>query len=646
MKTPIDSLHEIFLLWHPRTSASFEERLRVLDSVRDRYPRTGWSLLLGLLPKSHDLSVGTVQPRWHSWAPQDELVVSYSELSDAAIRVSDRLLADVGRRIDRWTELIRAADDLPRPGFQRLLEELSQLDKSTIDEPDLVAFREALRDLINRHWEHPDAKWALPDEYVSQLFDAYERFQPTDPVLRNSWLFTPWPKLPARRSGERSYEVDQKVAGEWRIAALREVLDESGLDAFWALADAADSPWLVGFSLARTGRKVTRDVLAAALSSEYDRARQVALGILSGIASGQGGVERIHELLASPLWTPEQRGEIYLALPFGPSTWDELRNESPEVVAGYWTSVDPHGRGGDLPAAVVVRAATEYTRWGSPVRALRILALYGIEGQDDLKMAALESLVSNTPTDARTWSDLGHDLIDALGSLESAELDMRRVAAVEWYFLPILSQVQFGYRPAALDNALARDPSFFIELLSTVYRPEGAEERSLSEEEQARAHAAFKLLNNWARLPGLRNEGVDQDDLQDWVTSVLALATDAKLRTIAAVHIGHVLAFSPDGEDGLWPHEAIRNVIEGLASDDVERGFEIQVANNRGVTSRSLGEGGNLERELANRYRSLAQSLVQSWPRTAAALRRIGMSYESDAKRQDERAERIANDLD
>jgi hypothetical protein len=51
--SPMNSLREIFLPWHPQTSAPVERRIKVLDTLLKRYPETAWNLLLELLPGIH-----------------------------------------------------------------------------------------------------------------------------------------------------------------------------------------------------------------------------------------------------------------------------------------------------------------------------------------------------------------------------------------------------------------------------------------------------------------------------------------------------------------------------------------------------------------------------------------------------------------
>jgi hypothetical protein len=484
MRTPLTSLHEIFLVWHPSTSATSDERLRALDSIRARYPETGWRLSLGLLPQPHAIATGTVRPRWHAWAPQEPATLTYSEISRRTLEITDRLLDDAGSDAHRWAELIRVVDDVPEEVRIHALRGVANVDPATTDEALLLELREALRTVVHHHWEFSDVSWSLPESTIEELYAEYLRLEPRDLVARHAWLFAPWPKLPMKASGQLGLDREQKELLKLRVSAMREVLD-SGTDTFWRLVDAVESPWSVGYALAMTRRRFVLEVLDIALDSETESHRYVAQGSIAGIAHERGGLDKLQQLLDSPTWTPGQRGEIYLGLPFEPSTWDQLSHEPSGVIAHYWSAVSPYGRGQDLPRATITRAASEYAEWGSPVLALRILALCRVRHEAALMLSIMEQLMRDTPTDPLLWRELGSDLIYGLGSLtiETSELD--RVAAIEWYFLPVLSAVQFGYRPRALDVALASDPSFFVAVLGHLYTPEGEERLAPSDEQRA-----------------------------------------------------------------------------------------------------------------------------------------------------------------
>ena len=114
---------------------------------------------------------------------------------------------------------------------------------------------------------------------------------------------------------------------------------------------------------------------------------------------------------------------------------------------------------------------------------------------------------------------------------------------------------------------------------------------------------------------------------------------------IGEIVIGQVLARSPTAQDGEWPHEGVRAVIEKLESEFLERGFANGVYNSRGVTTRGPYDGGDQERGISESYRAHAEALNARSPRTAAMLGRIAGTYERDAEREDHSAE-LLEDLE
>jgi alpha-L-fucosidase len=96
---------------------------------------------------------------------------------------------------------------------------------------------------------------------------------------------------------------------------------------------------------------------------------------------------------------------------------------------------------------------------------------------------------------------------------------------------------------------------------------------------------------------------------------------------------------------GIWPHSAVRDVIEEVASTELEGGIEVGLYNSRGVFWRNSNESGVQERQLAEQYAGFAAAINDRWPRTAAMLRRIANGYRADAHREDQEAE-LREDLD
>jgi hypothetical protein len=61
--------------------------------------------------------------------------------------------------------------------------------------------------------------------------------------------------------------------------------------------------------------------------------------------------------------------------------------------------------------------------------------------------------------------------------------------------------------------------------------------------------------------------------------------------------------------------------------------------NRRGVTTRMPTDGGDQERDEADKDRSDAKASALLWPRTPTVLERTAAGYEADAEREDQSAE-------
>lgn len=239
------------------------------------------------------------------------------------------------------------------------------------------------------------------------------------------------------------------------------------------------------------------------------------------------------------------------------------------------------------------------------------------------------------PTEARRSS---YELGELFKKLEASELDESRMARLEWAFLPLLRS--HGPSARILHRELARNPDFFCDIIALVYRAEGEELTEVSDEQQARARRGNELLNSWQTLPGMAEDrNIDPVALEAWVRSARGKLAASGRAEPGDRMIGKLLSHAAQGNDGIWFHPAVREVIEEVASTELERGIEVGVYNSRGMVSRGLMEGGRQERQLADQYRACASAISDRWPRTAAMLRRIEASYRAEARSEDISAE-------
>lgn len=639
MNRPQNSLREIFLLWHPQTTSTLEQRLRVLDMMREHEPEVAWRLFQRLLPELQGVAHNTATPRWREWSPDSSPPVTHGEYNKAVRGVVTRMLADVGENGPRWQDLIEALHALPLDQYEVVVERLANMDADRFQPADRTAIWNALRMLISRHRSFRDAGWALAKDRVDRLDQIYRRFEPQEAIERYGWLFTDWPDLPEGR--EDDWDARQQAVADARLEAVRAVHAKAGLAGVLELAKGVVRPGELGATLGRSELlegeedELLRNLLSAEDAAHAQFARGYALGRVSS-----RGREWAEAKLAgvAKTWSPPQRAEVLGCLPYDGRTWDLAEGSDPQTERAYWRLGPRYGIGN----SDVERAAHKLLEHGRPYAAVDLLALHVKPGHTPpvgLIADALERALRMSPQDDPPLSSFSYHVSELLGALEaSEEIDEGRIAALEWAFLPLLGRYERA--PSLLHRELARNPDFFAEIVALVFRAEGEEPRELSEEERARAEQGYELLRSWRAVPGIADAGsIDAEALNDWVRRAREAMAASGRGPIGDETVGQVLSNSPPGPDGVWPHPAVCDVIEHVASADLERGFEVGLYNSRGIVTKHPFEGGAQERQLAQRHEGFAVAISDRWPRTAAMLRRIAERYSADARREDQRAE-------
>jgi hypothetical protein len=148
------------------------------------------------------------------------------------------------------------------------------------------------------------------------------------------------------------------------------------------------------------------------------------------------------------------------------------------------------------------------------------------------------------------------------------------------------------------------------------------------------------VLETWGDLPGSREDGTpDSERLRAWISEARAALEEVDRAKHGDYLLGRLLVRSPVGSDGAWPHEAVRDAIERLASDAIDEHLRIEIINSRGVYTKGRLEGGDQERSLARRYESFADRMSPHWPRTADVLYGVAEHYQRWARSSDSDAE-------
>jgi hypothetical protein len=636
---PAASLRKIFLPWLPQTVVPLADRLKVLDRLRDEYPRVAWHLMLSLLPKSFDTSSYSSEPIWRRVDGERE-AFSPDLQRKSAEDVFWRLLSDANNDVARWKDLLGSLVGLGEARQREATQRLREVVRALSRDDERLAVRDAIREALHRHRQFAHTDWAIPESALGPLQEAFNALTPSDIVDRERWVFASQPAPPNPESGHDLQKMEEQNAAHRRRVA-GDLVAEGSAEAVFAMASAVEFPFQLGRTLIDIDvEPALRDTLLdrAVRSSEKNLTELGRGMIYAGVEKyGAGWAAEVVRNAVAANWPATAIVLILQGMHPTLETWALAREAGSDVERQYWEATPwlwlIHGTTAEINVAAEALLGVD-----RPVEAVALIGQTGPKKfASPLLLRALGagSTQSGKRRDYNDSTMLAHYcglIIDQLTADET--VSRADVIALEWKYFGLLQSS--GRDSALLNGALATSPEVFMQVVSSVYRGDDENEAELDEEESKRksaiAQQSYTLLDRWATVPGAGADGdIDPAALNAWVDAVRALAVPAKRVAIANRYIGMILSAAKAEPNGDWPPKPVRDVIERSRNKEVDVGFELGTRNRRGVTSRGPLDGGRLERDLKARYDELAKTIRVSAPRTAAILRSIGNDYKIEA---------------
>lgn len=638
----VNSLKDIFLPGLPQTHATPAERLAALDSLMIKDPRKVWEFTKGYygggnISESHRF-------RWRD-AGGERRGLEPEKNEDYREYLKGLLpkLSDLACRKENLIDSIGDFTRLPIDVRERLLKILETADPGTFSKEERGRLLQEIREALNWINSYGDEDRRT---HVRSLNWVLEKFSSEDVLERVGWLLsTPWPRLP---QGEpKEYGSKDTAVKSAQEKAAREILDKTSLEKIIEFAAVIEYPGVLGYTLGKVVRDKKEDssVLDAMLKNIADKPiliRSYSQGRIEAVGAGwiDAQLERIK---TEGSYSPETCALLYLGLPEGSETWTKVNLHGKEVERAYWKRARGYSRTDKAEdAAIAIEKLLNVKR---PAAALEIAGDPKVSIPSPLLKRLLQNLLTFTSEEKKIHADVmtEYHLGYVFNQLyERNELPVEEIAKLEWPFASLFGDLKrYTSSPLAIHRVLQKDPSFFAQLVCFMYKRDDHapdhDREGIDDKRGANiARNAHNVLDSWRLLPGLGEDGsLDEKELVTWVESAREQCA-AKNRIIGGdLQIGFMLAHAPGDSDGTWPHTAVRNLIEQLNNEIIDRHIQTGIYNSRGVVSRGLNDGGRQERDLANRYKKMSGAVKIKWPRTAALLRSIAESYEYQAKHED-----------
>ena len=647
MNKPFNSLLCIFRSWMPQTKATLDQRMASLKYIATKYPDIGWQLCINQFPTSQTGHYN-YRPRWRNDSVGAGEPVDNLEAYKFRREALDILLNWKPQNEETLTDLMTYLGIMHRSDIEKVLNLIDEWSATNAEDEEKAYLRRQIKKYVFSRFHHKNL-----DEETKNLFQAtYDRLVPEDLIMRHQWLFAysvAW-SLGKREEGF-DYEKNREHINNLRLEALSEIYTELGFSGLKRLIDITEESWGIGWILAKNifNQKEAKDFIYMLLLSNsaeniiQSRINTCVSGALNAI--DLVSLNEIIKALTKKFEEEDRESEISRLLilsPFNENTWEHVERMPEDLQKKYWGSVTPFGKSEDPQfLGKIVDKLLEVDR---PREALNAVCF----SLDKIDSRRILSLLYKVPVSHNKLSQEYH--LDSHAVTEAFEILNSRddvltddIARLEFLYLRHIYDPEF--KTPNLEKKIEDSPKLFVQVLALAFRrkDEGEDPPEWSVPDNQKgilANAAFSLLDKIKRIPGTDEEGViDESRLKNWIKDVQVLCNKHARKEIGDQTVGQILSTCPAGDDGVWPCEPVRRVVEDIESEDIAIGMSIGVRNARGTTIRSIGDGGDQERELAAKYRDWSKKLSFEYPYVAKLLEEIAGQYDCDAQHWDTREE-------
>ena len=650
--TPIASLMSIFRAWMPQTAADHDARLKAVSMLIARFPEIGWQVCVHQFGHhGNDVGDYSHKPKWRQdgygfgepfvyMEPIQKFRVAMVELALNRPSYSLEMLCDLVDRLHGLGEDYQAE-------VWRLIENWIA---SGVSEWDIAHLREKVRvTVLSRRGRRRgrEGEFAALNKKAKTI---YALMEPKDLINKHAWLFLQsWVEESADELNDDELDFqkrDERIA-VLRREALKEIYEERGTGGVFELASRGKAQLQIGFHLAKdvlSASQVELFVFKALKNSDSDATRDRRVLIDGAIRA-----LRVQDRLALLNRACETLADIdvltlLLLSPYDKCTWAAVGKMPVHVREAYWREVRPDFI---FEPETDNNASVEHLMAANRPRAAFEAVHLKLEVVKPPLIVDMLSAIARDSDDAPGEYQLReYDIEKAFELVDrNPDLTLEQKAELEFVYIDVLASMygrESKNRIPNLEKYVEEHPEMYVQALVWAYkRKHGGEDPPEFQKPEKREDLSvkgYRLLESVKHIPGSKDDGsFNQEKLMKWVNQVRKKSTELDRSEVCDICLGRLMSHAPNGDDGVWPCEAIRELFENVQSDSMMRGAHTGLYNQRGVHARA--EGGGQERELAAKYQVWADALQYSHPFVSSKLLgRLVSTYEREADGWDSEA--------
>lgn len=540
---------------------------------------------------------------------------------------------------DRWIKILQHVKSYDINIQKEVFEKLVFICKKMSDE-EKIRIKNEIRYEIFRHRYFEDADWSMPQEVLSEYECVMNKIVVGEKIYDYLYIFShvyDFPLLnPIPYSKEENTEIHNQnyILREEEINERIKKFKEKGYSIDRLIQLAVKEKYdVVGEVLAQFYCDGLFDEKVFCSLMENDKEGKYVYDYVSylyrkGIVDLSEVIEKVKSIsdnknLLTNLISLELVENYENAL---------IVKENEDIKKMYWSRNGRLRISDKAEHGVFIWAINECKKYGSFNTYLELL--YDIKDKisvQELYKATLE--ISDIKSDVAS-SMTDYYLKEIFNILQQTFIDddekCAELATLEWMCRNVL---EWEYMKC-MQKIMKDDPTFYALLVSIIYKADDNE--NIDEEKRKLANKVYSGFDKAKFCPTEKEGEVIYENLKKWIEKFKELLINQKQERLFGNLVGRLLAYSPIGEDGYSPCEAVRMVIEEYYTDSLKTAYVVAEENKRGVHTVDAGKS---ELILHQRYQKNAEALQERYPYTADIYFAISDNYKREAEYERKRAE-------
>ncbi|CEP80562.1 serine protease [Paraclostridium sordellii] len=628
--TPISSLYNIFCVWNPQSSLPNEYRIKIIENkIIKKYPYTGWSLINKLFPKNNQISSNISKPRWRDISDK-HTSSSNNEYNKAIEELVNLSMKYITNDINQWSivfENIEFFKDIISDVCSKCITNMDY--SSDIDKMEICNI---IGKIIFKNRKYPNAVWSLHEKIIYELEKLYNVLLPKGYLLCSRlFKYNPYYLNPTPYDKDNyNYDKEREIVFQIRRKELIKNIEQFGIEIIYEIAKEAQDIYDLSNIIVK---EVLSDPIEWKIIFNLDRINhrlsESVIRMLYNINGSGKILESIKNL------DEDEISLILCSIGISTDVIKELEKYPSSIRQYYWENIDINRFDilNNENIEYIISNLLEYDRPYSLINAIAYSDFNNVYSIINILNKALEYYPNTEKNGLSLNSVDSYNIISLFEKFDSnndikEESYYEDIARLEMAYLEVFG---YDYKIKHISRQIFKNPEIYVELMMMAFKKDDPSYDSDYILKPELSKKAYNILSKLKSIPGYNNKDgvVDIDKFNNWIDNVYKLSKEKGYIRAYEYCIGMLLSYSPNGEDGIWPHECVREFLDNNFSERISKEFIIGKRNQRSVYTATAGRE---ELKLAHEYLNYAEQMMFEYPITGSILNAIGESYMSQSK--------------